>query len=399
MATSKSGPRIGYAPFSLNFTHPGDRRRFPAYARARNIPFELAQPDQSYDVAVLSEWADISVWPHYRRGKIVYDCIDSYLSIPRTDIKQMLRGLAWFASGRHRWPRLDFPGAIERMCRRADAVVCTTEQQKQTIAPLCANVHIVLDIHEFEVKTTKRDYRAGVPFNLVWEGLPSNLPYLKVVEPVLYELSRRRPLVLHIVTDPDRPRLFGRFGKIDSLEVTHGIFDDVVLHHWQESTFSEIITRCDLAVIPVPLNNPFSCGKPANKLALLWRMAMPVVTSATPAYQAMQCAAGLGHLACKDEADWLVALDRLMTAEAERREAGKRGHAFVTANLHTDGLLALWDDVFASLGFDFRGQAARKDQDDASNRVSSNGCRPASVGSYPETASKVLRPEKTSPPR
>ena len=83
-------------------------------------------------------------------------------------------------------------------------------------------------------------------------------------------------------------------------------------------------------------------------------MGMPVVTSATPAYRQMQDAAGTGYLACDSDADWLAALERLMTDEAARREAGERGHAYVTENLNTNRLLSLWDSVFASLGFDFR---------------------------------------------
>src|SRR6185312_15235316 len=79
-----SSIRIGYVPYSGRFTKPGDRRRFVAYARARNLEFEVADPDKRYDLVVLSETADISVWPDYRHGKIVYDLIDSYLSVPRT---------------------------------------------------------------------------------------------------------------------------------------------------------------------------------------------------------------------------------------------------------------------------------------------------------------------------
>ena len=136
-----------------------------------------------------------------------------YLQIPRTDIKQMLRGLAWYASGRHRRLRLNFPAAIERMCSHADAVICTTEAQKHAIAPFCGNVHIILDIQDNAIRSRKSDYSAGDPFNLVWEGLPSNIPYLKSIGRVLPWLSRRAPIVLNIVTDPDRPQLFGRFGK------------------------------------------------------------------------------------------------------------------------------------------------------------------------------------------
>jgi len=350
-------PRLGYAPFSSNLTHPGDRRRFLAYARARGLAFEIARPEERYDVVVLSELADISVWPEYRHGKIIYDSIDSYLAIPRTDIKQMLRGVAWFASGRHRRPLLNFPAALERMCSRADAVICTTEAQKQDITPFCANVHIILDIHDVAVKSKKSDYRAGVPFNLVWEGLPSNVPYLKAIGPVLHELSQRRPILLHIITDPDRPLLFGRFGRIDSAAVARGIFENIAFHRWDETTFSDIVTRGDAAIIPVALDDAFAAGKPGNKLALFWRVGMPVVTSATPAYRSMQQAVGLDHFACCSDAEWFAALDCLMTSEADRRDAGSRGYAFAASNFGAEKLLELWDDAFSSVGFDFRGGA------------------------------------------
>ena len=68
---SRSPPRIGYVPYSASLTHPGDLRRFVAYARARNLPFEVARPDGRYDVVVLSELSDISVWSEYRGGKVV----------------------------------------------------------------------------------------------------------------------------------------------------------------------------------------------------------------------------------------------------------------------------------------------------------------------------------------
>lgn len=352
---SKSYPRIGYSPCSLNLTHPGDLRRFVGYARARNLPFEIAQPDGRYDVVVLSELSDISVWPEYRSGKVVYDLIDSYLAVPRTDIKQLLRGLVWYANGRQRRLRIDFKGAIQNMCRRADAVVCTTDAQKNDIEPFCPNVHIILDIHDYAVRSRKHDYSAHTPFNLVWEGLPSNLPQLKAIRSVLHEISQRRAVVLNIVTDPDRPSAIPYLPRIKSVEVAKRIFDNVVFHRWDEATFSKIVTKCDVAVIPISTGDPFTRGKPGNKLALLWRMAMPVVTSATPAYRRMQDAAGLGYLACDDSSDWFAALDRLMSDEAARRDAGERGYAFVTANLQTNRLLTLWDDVFSSIGFDFSG--------------------------------------------
>lgn len=93
--------------------------------------------------------------------------INSYLAIPRTDIKQLLRGVAWYASGRHRRLRLDFRGAIQAICTRADAVVCTTGRQRDEILPFCQNVYMVLDIQDDAVVSIKRDYRAEEAIKLV----------------------------------------------------------------------------------------------------------------------------------------------------------------------------------------------------------------------------------------
>jgi glycosyltransferase involved in cell wall biosynthesis len=348
-------PRIGYVPYGASAAHhPADIRRFVTYAKARNLPYEVARPDQRYDVVVLNETSDISVWSEYQGGKIVFDFIDSYLAIPRTDPKQLLRGLVWYANGRHSRLRLDFKGALQTMCRRADAVVCTTDEQRGDISVFCPNVHIILDIHDNVIRSRKQDYTASSPFNLVWEGLPSNISQLSAIGSVLREISQHRSVVLHIVTDVDRPGAMPYLPRIKSADVVRGIFENVVLHRWDETTLSTIITQGDIAIIPIFTGDPLTRGKPSNKLALLWRMGMPVVTSATPSYRHMQNAAGTGFLACDSDADWTAALDRLMTSEPVRREAGERGYAYVTEHFNTDRLLSLWDNVFASIGFDFR---------------------------------------------
>ena len=87
--------RIGYAPCSTTFEAPGDRRRFCYYAKKRNIPFEIARPSQAYDIVVVTQTADVSLWRQYprERAKIIFDFVDSYLAIPRFDLKGLLRGV------------------------------------------------------------------------------------------------------------------------------------------------------------------------------------------------------------------------------------------------------------------------------------------------------------------
>jgi hypothetical protein len=351
-APSRLRPRIGYVPYSADLSHPGDSRRFPAYAKARGLAFEIARPDQAYDLVVLTETADIAVWRDYQAGKVVFDLIDSYLAIPLSDPKQLMRGLAWFAKGRHSRPLLNFRRALEQMCRRADAVVCTTEEQKSDIGKFCPNVHIALDMHHEVIGSTKSDYRAGTPIQLVWEGLPSNLFQLNTIGPALRQISREHDIRLNVVTDAHISRALPFLGRVRSLDVARRAFENVALTPWNAATWSDSITRCDIAVIPIDLDDPLTVGKPGNKLSLLWGAAMPVVTSTTPAYLAMQKAAGLERFACRNSADWLSALTVLINSEAARRDAAARGHAYVSTHLNIPTLLSQWDRVLESVGIE-----------------------------------------------
>jgi len=346
--------RIGYAPMNTAMTGPGDARRFVAYARRRHLRFELADPSQEYDLVVLTQMADISAWQRVRQGKIVYDFIDSYLAVPRTNIKQWLRGPMCYATGRHRHLHWDYWRALEDMCRRADAVVCSTQEQQALIAPYCPNTHIILDIHSAAINRIKTDYRAGTPFKLIWEGLPSNLAHLGQIAGVLRHLAGIRALELHAVTDQRQKRYMGRFGTIDSSKTLERLFDAVHFHPWTIETFANVVTSADLAVIPINLADPFAVGKPENKLLLFWRLGMPVVCSATPAYVRAMRAIQRPDLVCTSAEDWTNTLCRMIDAEALRQEAGERGRNFVETRYSEDALFSQWDALFESIGFSFR---------------------------------------------
>lgn len=357
--------RIGYVPYSNSFSKPGDRRRFVAYARARGLDFEVANPNERYDLVVLSETADISVWPNYRHGKIVYDLIDSYLSVPRTNPAQLLRGSAWFALGKHRLLRPDYLTSLRQMCRRADAVICSTAEQSQVIRKYCDNVHIVLDVHEMVVKNIKIDYSVSDPVRLVWEGLPSNLPQLAKVAPVLAQLSKQCLVELHVVTDPARERLKGLLGEVDTRRFLGRHFDKFVYHEWDEGTCSTIVSECDIALIPIDLTDPFVRGKPENKLLLLWRMGLPVIASGTPAYKRAMAQVGTPQLACVSNDQWLAAFKYLLRSEEVRRHAGTCGRRHAQTDHAPNMVLSRWDAVFSSLGFDLaRSTGQRSVQDE-----------------------------------
>jgi glycosyltransferase involved in cell wall biosynthesis len=344
---------IGYAPYSPDLGVPGDRRRFCFYAGARGLPFGLIDGGGAPpDVAVLAGTADITRWARADRSvKVVYDLVDSYLALPRWGVKNLGRGLAKRLSGEISRPVLDYHRALEAMCARADAVICSTEEQRQAILAHCDNVHVILDHHGAEVRGHKESFEAHRPFRIVWEGLPYTLPAFRDIAGALRRVAGRHDLEVHLVTDLAFHRYAGRFGRRRTEDLATRLVPNPHLHEWRIDTLAEIVTGCDLAVIPALLDDPMFAGKPENRLLLLWRMGLPVIASATPAYRRAMAAAGV-DMACADEAAWEEMLERYI-ADAQGRElAAVRGRAFVTSAHSEQRLVEQWDAVFASLGLD-----------------------------------------------
>lgn len=343
--------RIGYVPCSSSLAAPGDRRRFCYYAAKRKLRFEIARPDETYDLVILTQAADISWWSQYPRGRagIVFDFIDSYLSIPQHDPKGILRGLAKFAAGQNRRLLLNYSRGLEDMCRRADAVICSTESQRQRILPLCPNVHNILDFHGSVVRSRKTDYAAGEVFHFVWEGLPGNLRHLLEIKNALLQLKETRHFKIHAITDLEYGRfLSGRFLRRRTLDEARKIWPDIYLYAWNEQTFAAIACKCDLALIPVPLRDPLCAGKPENRLLLFWRMGIPALASSTAAHVGAMKECGV-DMSCATQREWTAALQHYTSAEAARRHAGQQGKAFVEERHSEEKKLALWDGVLHSV--------------------------------------------------
>jgi len=349
-ANPLEGLRVGYAPYTTKLDTPGDRRRFCHYATRRGIEFEIADPRKSYDVVVLSARADIDAWSRHPDDgtRIVYDLIDSYLLMPHRNLRNALRGMGKFASRELSRPVLSYHRAMERMCERADAIVCTTEEQRAAYLRYCDNVQLILDVHLELGDLHKTDYSLGPVLNLVWEGLPYTLDSFLDIAPVLRELAEERPCALHLVTDLTMHRLLGRYIERDTTKLAERIMRPTYLYEWNAERLGSIVTACDIALIPLKVGDPLFFNKPENKLLIFWRLGMPTLTTATPAYARAMEAAGM-DLACTTLDDWARQIRRLADDEALRRSCGESGRAYVERNHDEDGLLSRWDRLFESV--------------------------------------------------
>jgi glycosyltransferase involved in cell wall biosynthesis len=340
---------FGYVPYSRELTRPGDRRRFPYYAAKRGIEFELVDSPEGCDVVVITPRTDLDRWARTPAStKVVFDIVDSYLDIPRTDPKALLRGPAKFLAGEARTPFFTYRGALERILRRADAVTCATPEQAQAIAHLCPNVHPILDFQTGMLTAVKDAYAAAEPLSLVWEGLGENARWFSEIREPLARVAREHDVVVELITAPRFKQISQRFWTRDTAAIVRRSFPRVQVRQWTEQTVAPLATQCDVAVVPLPLDRPLERGKPESKLISFWRMGMPTVVSATPAYRRVMDAAGEPY-ACATDDEWTAALTQLLSDERERARAGQAGRAYAEEAYSDERLAGAWDQMLASL--------------------------------------------------
>ncbi len=345
--------RIGYAGYSRDFSGPGDRRRFCAYAAHRGLAFERARLDRDYDLVLVTHNGDITGWTDFNQHDpgqtiLVFELADSYLTQTGV-VRRYLKGVARYALGVDSRLSPDFLKTLIRACERADVVICSTVEQAAMIRRYNPKVFTSFDFFGDDLGPPKEDYSRPGKLRLVWEGQSTTLANIRTIREVLNDFRDR--VELHVVTDPLVYRYFRRFFPHSSRDLLKGIECDVHFHPWDRATFSTHVTAADVAIIPIDPANRFAMGKPENKLVMLWQLGMPVLASPTPAYRRTMGAAGVDML-CATSAEWRAQLERLIEAgPAELEAIGRRGRAFAEHAYSRDAFDARFDQAFEAAGF------------------------------------------------
>ncbi len=352
MTTAPTKLRVGFVPYTPDMSGPSDRRRLLQYARLRGLTAEPCREGGRYDVVFLSSLADITHWSRAPRGgaRIVYDLSDSYLHVDPGELVARIRGPAKFALRHHRHLEWRYHESLERMCRRADAVMCSTPEQRDRIVPFNGNVHPVLDFQGGAASRVKTDFASGDTLHLVWEGQGRNLFGFGSIAGALRRVAKRRKLALHLITDLHYKTLNAPIPPYDAKRTVARLLPGVraYLYEHNEAMLPVIATACDLAVIPMVRDMPLAWMKAENKLLLFWRMGLPTLTEDTPAYVRTMKDAGV-PMACSSEADWEEALERWAGDEDGRRDAAARGRTFAETEHGEAALARKWDAVLASV--------------------------------------------------
>lgn len=339
--------KIGYVPYSQDLDHPGDRRRFVYYAKKRNINFEIAKKEGKYDAIVITGAADHSYWIRHANNncKYIFDFVDSYLSVNPSEIKGLARGTAKYLSRQHKYFRPNFWKTMKDMCSCSAAVICTTNEQENTIRNYCSDVYQILDVQDEVISEVKTDYSRKEIFNLVWEGFPGNLYPFMMIRNVLKDIDKKYPIALHFVTDIQYFKYLNSFGKRNTIDLVNKFFHRSYIYQHNSTIFPKIAISCDAAIIPLDLDHPLMRGKPENKLSLFWKLGLPTICSGSPAYTRAMNKAGL-KLSCSSESEWHNQLENLINNDEHRELSAIRAREFAEKEYHTDKCLDEWDRIF-----------------------------------------------------
>lgn len=345
--------RIGYWPLSRNLSAPGDRRRLVHWAKARGHTI-VTDLNNSVDLIVASEKADFNS-PYFSKSgtPVIFDLVDAYLS-PSSIAQDFGRGLIKFSSGSLSGNIKPFSSHISDFCRRSNAVICSSVEQEEQIKPFSKNTHVILDSHEeipflepkefeFELNATPR---------ILWEGQPATLSGIKTISSALLELSKEISLQFDFVTDEKSFLLMNRYFERSTLDLLHRFLGQTRhqarIIPWSLNNLTESAGKSTMAIIPIDLSVPMQRLKPENRLLIMWRLGLPCLTSASPAYSRVSRLAGV-DVVCSSINNWIENFNRVLHDSDYGHQQVIAGQQYLRDNHNDFLLLSKWDVVVESV--------------------------------------------------
>lgn len=344
--------RIGYIPNSPDAGHPADRRRIVYWAKNRGheVVFDLTQ---KHDVLVLSGRADLTRWSRREnRPPLILDLVDGYLGQEHM-WRDWVRGTGKVVTRHNSGPVRPYRKIVSEACQLAQAVICETVEQRQTIIPYCTNTHTILDFHEefpmlsFNTQVQTENFPA-----LMWEGLPFTAKGLLLLENSISEIAKSHPISLQMVTDLEYPLFLGKYFSQSTEKILQDIprklGNNFNLTKWNLESVVETAKQTHIAVLPLDPSGTLNPLKAENRLLMMWRLGLPALASPSLAYKRVMRDTQIDGI-CHDSNEWQIKIKELMESVELRQESVERGQQYIRDTHSKELLLKAWDELFESV--------------------------------------------------
>lgn len=343
--------KIGYFPLSSDLSAPGDRRRLVFWAKSRGHTIILNE-DKGVDVVFLSEKADLGAFARDKVSPpIILDLVDAYLA-PVNSMEDLARGVSKYVSGDIAGFPRKFTRIVEKICERSSAVICSSPEQRELILPYSNNVHVILDSHaEFPTLPPRKPNKHEPP-HLLWEGMPATIRGISQVVEAISESKLKNLVNLEFVTDLSYFLFHGKYFERDTQSLISKLLKNSevqsALKPWSNKNLIAAAQKASLGVIPINLEHPIQFFKPENRLLIMWRLGLPCLTSASPAYSRVSSLAGV-DACCDSVSDWVEKIELINSSLEFAHENAVFGQDYVKNFHNSDILLEKWDQAFASV--------------------------------------------------
>jgi hypothetical protein len=344
--------RIGYIPNSPDLGHPADRRRIVYWAKERGHEITL-DLSTNYDVLVLSGRADLTKWSERKnRPPLILDLVDGYLG-DELLWRDWARGAGKVLTGQNSGNVRPFRKIVGEACQLAQAVICETIEQRETIIPYCSNTHAILDFHEeFPMLPNKIDLQSKSFPSLMWEGLPFTAKGLLQLEKAFHDISDSHRISLEMVTDLTYPLFLGKYFKQDTHKILKSVPDilgtQFRITKWSIEAVVGAAQRSHVAVLPLDPYGTLNPLKAENRLLMMWRIGLPTLVSPSIAYTRVMQATGIDGV-CHTPEEWKEKILRLMKSAELRQEWVERGQQYIRDTHSEEFVLSAWDNLFDSV--------------------------------------------------
>lgn len=332
--------------------HPADRRRVVYWAKKRGHEITL-DLNEKCDVFLLSGRADLTRWSRLeKRPPLILDLVDGYLGKEHL-WRDWTRGAGKVLTGHISGAPRPYRKIVGDACSLAQAVICETVEQKETIFPYCTNTHAILDFHEefpmlpFNQKIRDENFPA-----LMWEGLPFTAKGLLLLQNAFLDIAKSQPISLEMVTDLQYPLFLGKYFYQNTEKILQSIPKILgkrfKITEWNLEAVVEAAGRSHLAVLPLDPSGTLNPLKAENRLLMMWRIGLPTLASPSLAYKRVMKATELDGI-CNNPEEWKEKIIELMNSADLRKESVERGQQYIRDTHSEKIVLESWDRLFESV--------------------------------------------------
>ncbi|RNI38872.1 hypothetical protein EFY79_04205 [Hanamia caeni] len=341
--------KIGYVPYLPDLSQPGDRRRFPFFAKRYDIKFEIAQFERNYDIILVTATSNLSKWLLYKKNhpktKFIFEMVDS-LIFPSDKFDTLFKGTGKFLLRKEVSLYVNYKNLIIQWIKNADLVICSSNELKKNVEKWNTNVLLSRDYLQNEYKLAKTEYSINGKMKLLWEGQGVILSQFLFFKEMLQEINSF--CELHIITTEKYP-LFGNLIHRDVEKMLKKLPIETTFHKWDIERNREIFSYCDCGIIPISPKNKLAWYKPANKLISFWFSGIPTVVSNTPAYSELMNNAD-SYFYCSNIDEWVSKLNMIKNlTEEERKRIAMKNLAYASKNFSNEIIDMTWKNIFKKL--------------------------------------------------